>query len=82
LRFTIVFSAGLAAFFLGIVSPAFTWMKNGYFPNYDFFALLGWKNPTHITDWIGVNDFLNGIMSVNIFVGWLILVGIIIFFMD
>lgn len=73
---------GILAFILGLYFPAVEWMKNGYYPNYNFFALLGWKNPTHITDWVGINDFLNAIMSVNIFVGWLVMLVIIIFFMD
>jgi hypothetical protein len=68
--------AGLISFWLAIVKPVIFWLKTGHFPNYDFLDLLGLNDSYRLSDWVGLNEILSGIMSVNIFFAWCVVLMI------
>lgn len=70
--------AGLISFWLAGVKPLLFWLKTGHFQNYDFFDLLGLSDSYRLSDWVGLNEILSGIMSVNILVAWSIVFIIVL----
>lgn len=78
MKLILFLAAGVISFWLAIVKPVIFWLKTGHFPNYDFLDLLGLNDSYRLSDWVGLNEILSGIMSVNIFFAWWIVLMIVI----
>ena len=78
MKLILFLAAGVISFWLAIVKPVIFWLKTGHFPNYDFLDLLGLNDSYRLSDWVGLNEILSGIMSVNILVVWSIVFIIVL----
>ena len=79
---SIMLISGCVTFWQGVIQPIFVWLRTSYYPRRDVFYLLDESGPLRFTDWAGVNEILNGVMGMNMFFVWMMLLFFVMQFYD